>query len=137
MKTVSKLAVCVAAMSLLLVNESWAQLGGGSIVGSVLDSSNAVIGGAKVTATNVATNGVSTTVTNDTGYFEFPILPAGRYVLEAENPGFERAKTAEFSLNSGTRPRFDLKMVVGQTTESVQVVSAAPQNRAGPVRRPR
>src|SRR3982074_105479 len=126
MPTVSKLAVCVAAMSLLLVNESWAQLGGGSIVGSVLDSAGAVIGGAQVTATNVATNGASTTVTNDTGYFEFPLLPAGRYVLEAEFTGFELAKTAEFSLNSGTRPRFNLKMTIGQVTDSVQVVSAAP-----------
>jgi hypothetical protein len=126
MKTVSKLVVCAAAMSLLLVSESWAQLGGGSIVGSVSDSSGAVMVGAKVTATNAGTNEVSRTVTNDVGYFEFPILPAGRYVLEAENPGFERARTAEFSLNSGTRPSFDLKMVVGQATESVQVLDAAP-----------
>ena len=126
MKTVSKLVVSAAAMSLLLATESWAQISGGSIVGSVLDSSGAAIVGAKVAATNVATNEVSRTVTNDTGYFEFPVLPAARYVLEAENPGFERAKTAEFSLNSGTRPRFDLKMVVGQATDSVQVVDAAP-----------
>src|SRR5712691_2983645 len=126
MKAVSKLVVCAAAVSLLLVNESWAQLGGGAIGGSVLDSSGAAIVGAKVAATNVATNVVSRTVTNDTGYFEFPVLPAGRYVLEAENSGFERAKTAEFALNSGTRPRFDLKMVVGQATEAGQVVDAAP-----------
>jgi len=126
MKTVTKLAGCAAALSLLLVNESWAQLGGGSIVGSVMDSSSAVISGAKVTATNVATNVVSTTVTNATGYFEFPLLPAGRYVLEAQFPGFELAKTVEFSLNSGTRPRFDLKMMVGQVTDSVEVVSTAP-----------
>src|SRR5713226_602758 len=126
MKTISMLAVSAAALSLLLVSEAWAQISGGSIVGSVLDSSGGAIDGAKVTATNAATNEVSRTVTNETGYFEFPLLPAARYVLEAENPGFERAKTAEFSLNSGTRPRFDLKMVVGQATESVQVVSAAP-----------
>ena len=67
MKTVSKLALCAAAMSLLLVNESWAQIGGGSIVGSVIDSSGAVMPGANVTATNVATNAVSTTITNGTG----------------------------------------------------------------------
>jgi hypothetical protein len=126
MKTVSKLVVCAAVLTLLLVSEALSQISGGSIVGSVLDSSGAAILGAKVAATNVATNEVSRTVTNDAGYFEFPILPAGRYVLEAENPGFERAKTAEFALNSGTRPRFDLKMVVGQATESVQVVDAAP-----------
>jgi hypothetical protein len=113
-------------MSLLLVNESWAQLGGGSIVGSVLDSSGAVIARAEVTATNVDTNVVSRTVTNETGYYEFPLLQAGRYVIEAEFTGFERAKTAEFSLNSGTRPRFDLKMTIGQVEDSVQVVSTAP-----------
>jgi hypothetical protein len=126
MKTTSWVVLSAAVLSLLLASESWAQISGGSIVGSVLDSSGGAIIGAKVTATSVATNEVSRTVTNETGYFEFPILPAGRYVLEAENPGFERAKTAEFALNSGTRPRFDLKMVVGQATESVQVVSAAP-----------
>ena len=113
-------------MSLLLVSESWAQISGGSIVGSVLDSSGAAIVGAKVTATNLSTNEAQGTVTNGTGYFEFPVLPAGRYVLEAENPGFERAKTPEFALNSGTRPRFDLKMVIGQATESIQVEALAP-----------
>jgi len=126
MKLRSKLVFYAAAMSLLLVSESWAQISGGSIVGSVLDSSGAAIVGAKVTATNLSTNEAQGTVTNGTGYFEFPVLPAGRYVLEAENPGFERAKTAEFSLNSGTRPRFDLKMVIGQATESIQVEALAP-----------
>ena len=62
MKTMSKLALCATAISLLIVNESWAQIGGGSIVGSVLDSSSGVISGAKVTAVNVATNVLSTTV---------------------------------------------------------------------------
>ena len=113
-------------MWLLLVVESWAQIGGGSIVGSVLDDSGAAVAGASVTATNVATNEAQQTVTNDTGYFEFPILPAGRYVLEAEKQGFARERTAEFSLNSGTRPRFDLKMKIGQVNESVLVQGAAP-----------
>src|SRR5437660_392452 len=126
MKCVSKLAIYAAALPLLLVIGAWAQINGGSIVGSVLDSSGAAISGAKVTATNVATNEGLNTVTNETGYFEFPLLPAGRYVLEAENPGFERARTVEFSLNAGTRPRFDVKMVVGQVAESVEVLSVAP-----------
>src|SRR3984893_466244 len=132
MKPLFKLVFSAAAMLLLLVSESWSQISGGSIVGSVLDSSGAAIVGARVTATNVATNEALRTATNDTGYFEFPLLAAGRYVLEAENPGFERARTAEFSLNSGTRPRFDLKMVVGQISESVQVVGAAPLVNATP-----
>ena len=124
MKTLSMLAISAALT--LLASQSFAQISGGSIVGSVLDTSGAAIPGAEVRATNVGTNEVSRIITNGTGYFEFPLLPAGRYVLVAENPGFERARTVEFSLNAGTRPRFDLKMVVGQVTESVEVLSAAP-----------
>jgi hypothetical protein len=100
---------------------AWAQIGGGSIVGTVVDTSDASIVGAQVTVTNVATNQVEKTVTNSVGYFEFPLLPAGRYTLEAEAKGFQRARTAEFALNTGTRPRFDLKLAVGQASESVRV----------------
>ena len=126
MKSLSKVLVCVAASWLLIANESWAQISGGSIVGSVLDSSGAAVAGATVTATNVATNEAQKTVTSDIGYFEFPLLPAGRYVLEAEKAGFARERVAEFFLNSGTRPRFDLRMMIGQVAESILVEGAAP-----------
>ena len=48
-------------------------------------------------------------MTNDRGYYEFPLLPAGRYVLEAESAGFKRGRSVEFALNTGTRPRIDLR----------------------------
>src|SRR5438445_813949 len=50
MKCVLNLTICAAALPLLLVIGAWAQISGGSIVGSVLDSSGAAIGGAKVEA---------------------------------------------------------------------------------------
>ena len=126
MKSLPKVLVCVAASWLLFASESWAQISGGSIVGSVLDSSGAAVAGATVTTTNVATNEAQKTVTSDIGYFEFPLLPAGRYVLEAEKAGFARERVAEFFLNSGTRPRFDLRMMIGQVAESILVEGAAP-----------
>ena len=60
-----------------------AQIGGGSIVGTVTDPSNAAIVGAHVTATNLGTNETRKAVTNELGYYEFPLLNAGRYRLEA------------------------------------------------------
>ena len=46
--TLLAVALCIAA---------WAQTGGnGTLVGTVKDSTGAVVGGAKVTAVNVATN---------------------------------------------------------------------------------
>ena len=72
MKCMSKLAGWAAALSLLLVSTSWAQINGGSIVGSVLDSSGAAIGGARVTATNQATNEALSTVTSE--YYSSEVL---------------------------------------------------------------
>jgi len=103
-----------------------AQIGGGSIVGTVRDPAGAAVVDARVQAVNLETNEVRATATNAVGYFEFPLLPAGRYRLEAQMQGFQRATTAEFVLNAGTRPRFDLALVLGQVTESVEVVAAAP-----------
>jgi hypothetical protein len=103
-----------------------AQIGGGSLVGNVTDPTGSAVMGAQVKVTNVETGLTRSTETNDTGYFEFPLLPAGDYRLEAEQAGFRRATTRVFPINTGTRPRVDLKLELGQVAESVEVVASAP-----------
>jgi hypothetical protein len=103
-----------------------AQVGGGSVVGYVADPADAVIAGAQVIARNLDRNVPTETTTNQLGYFEFPLLPAGRYRLEASKQGFQRSISAEFALNTGTRPRIDLKLVIGQVSESISVEATAP-----------
>jgi len=51
----------------------------GDIVGTVRDSSGAVVADAAVDATHIATNVKSSTKTNSTGEFHFFNLPSGRY----------------------------------------------------------
>ena len=102
------------------------QIGGGVISGYVLDTSKAVVPGVDVSARNVDT-GVSTpTVTNDSGYFEFPLLPAGKYVIEAHHAGFGAAQSEPFTLSTGTQPRLDLTLPVASTVSKVEVTGAAP-----------
>jgi hypothetical protein len=115
-------------IAVMLMGAGWAaaQIGGGSIVGSVLDPTGAAVVGATVTAIHTDTNARRETRTNESGYYEFPLLPAGNYRLEAEAKGFRRATTAVFALNSGTRPRLDLNLAIGEVTEAVQVVGSAP-----------
>lgn len=103
-----------------------AQIGGGSLVGNITDPSGSAVAGAKVTAINTETGVSRSTESNETGYFEFPLLPAGQYRLEAEQQGFRKATTAAFPINTGTRPRVDLKLELGQVTETVEVVGTAP-----------
>src|SRR4051794_19005014 len=111
---------------LLLCVSLHAQITGGSIVGTVTDPFDAVIAGASVEAANVGTGVVNKTVTSAAGKYEFPLLPAGRYVLSVEVSGFQRATTAEMELHAGTQPKIDFKMTVGELTQSVEVAAAAP-----------
>jgi hypothetical protein len=103
-----------------------AQIGGGSILGVVSDQSGAPLPGVKVKAHEQQTNADQQVVTNETGYYEFPLLRAGRYRLEAEAAGFDRAIGEEFDLFAGARPRIDLQLKVGSVNESVQVSATAP-----------
>lgn len=103
-----------------------AQVGGGSIVGIVTDPQSAAVGNATVRAVNTGTNTASETRTNDQGYYEFPLLPAGNYQLGVEAVGFQKAQIAAFALNAGTRPRFDVTLTVGALSETVTVTGSAP-----------
>ena len=60
---------------------------GGSISGTIRDTTGAVIAGASVSATNCETKVRKTTVSNDRGNYAFPVLPVGRYDLEAVHRG--------------------------------------------------
>lgn len=104
----------------------YAQIGGGSIVGNVTDESGAALANATVKATNIQTNLTNTTVTNAQGYYEFPLLPAGRYAIEVAAQGFQPAKIQEIELNSGTRPKFDFALKAGVISEAVTVTAGAP-----------
>src|SRR5580700_9114612 len=66
-----------------------AQQTNATIVGNVTDTTGAVMAGAKVTATEAATNTVRTTVTDGNGAYTIPALPVGTYTLSVEISGFE------------------------------------------------
>ena len=103
-----------------------AQIGGGSIRGFVTDSSGAIISGADVKAVNLDTNLAMETKTNASGYYEFPLLPAGNYRVEVSHTGFRPAESANLELSTSTVPRVDLTMEVGAITTSVEVSAQAP-----------
>src|SRR3954471_21051598 len=117
------------AMLLLALLLTWnlsAQIGGGSIIGFVVDATKAAVPGAAVKATNVESNVTTATVTSGSGYFEFPLLPAGKYVVETLKDGFRPTRSAEFTLSTSTQPRVDLTLEVAGTASSVEVSAQAP-----------
>ena len=78
--------VCVAVASRVATPLGAQTLG--EITGVVSDSSGAVIVGAKVTATNTATNASRTAVSNDAGVYSVPAMQPGSYTLKVEMAGF-------------------------------------------------
>ena len=120
------LAAFLSAASLI-----WGQIGGGSIVGTISDSTGASAPQVTVSARNLDTNVVQQTTTNTQGYYEFPLLPAGRYQLSAEAAGFQKTLSQPFILNTGSRPRIDIQLQLGAVNQSVEVTATARARRPG------
>src|SRR5262245_55460217 len=72
--------------STLLIAPLYGQSTNGSISGTIEDTSKAILPGVTVTATNAATDVVSTSITNEAGAYNFLNLPPGQYKLTAELP---------------------------------------------------
>jgi hypothetical protein len=97
----------------------------GSILGTVRDPTAAIVAGATVKATNVGTNEIRTTRTDDTGAYRILALPVGRYTIEVTQPGFQRFVTTEIELTVNEQRRIDVSLQVGAMEQQVEVTAAS------------
>src|SRR5688572_31850420 len=111
---------------LLSVSSSFAQRITGTILGTVTDTSGAVVPGVTVTVTNLETNLKQSAVSSERGYYEIPNLPLGEYVVTAELTGFKRAEFRGVVLRVETQGRVDIKLEIGQVSETVEVEAVSP-----------
>jgi hypothetical protein len=91
------------------------------IVGTVTDSSGAVVPGASVTLTNIGTNISQTANTSDGGDYVFTLLQVGNYTVKVEAKGFKSFSASGIVLAAGDRARVDAKMQVGDVAQTVEV----------------
>ena len=103
-----------------------AQLTNGDVIGTVTDTSGAVIPGAKVTLTNTGTKVAASTTTSGTGDYTFNLLIPGQYTLTIEAKGFKKLVIPGFALAAGDRLRENVNMELGSVDETVTVSTAAP-----------
>ncbi len=103
----------------------WAQATG-TIVGTVADPSGAVIPGAKVTATNVATGVSQSTVTTGAGTYTVPNLVVGTYNIAAEGQGFKPGSANGITLDVTQTRQVDFKLAVVGVESTVEVNTAPP-----------
>src|SRR6266542_1911990 len=92
-----------------------------TVTGRVIDPAGAVMPRVTVQITNQNTNELATTVTNNEGVYSLPYLKPGKYRLIADVPGFKKHVRDSIVLNVGDVAGIDIRMEVGEASESVTV----------------
>src|SRR5678815_2217501 len=96
----------VQILLLLVASLASAQTTGtATLLGTLTDSTGAVVAAAKVTVVNTGNSFASATVTNAEGYYSVPYLSPGTYQLTIEAPGFKRYLRDGIILRTNESPR--------------------------------
>jgi Carboxypeptidase regulatory-like domain/TonB-dependent Receptor Plug Domain len=99
----------------------------GQITGNVTDQNGAVIPGATLKITEVATNAVRTTTTSDEGNFSLPSLAVGIYQISVTKEGFKSTTVSNVVVNVSNVTRQNIILEAGQISEVVNVTADAIQ----------
>ena len=118
----------VAILSLLVASLSWSQtVTSQEISGLVQDLSGSVVPNVTVTVKNVETGFTRTAQANESGSYLVSNLPIGTYEISAEVKGFKKFITTGVVLNVNSKVSANIRLEVGNITESVTVAADAAQ----------
>jgi outer membrane receptor protein involved in Fe transport len=117
--------VSLLALGLLVLPAFAAAQGTGDILGRVTDTTGAVLPGATVTVESLATKQVRVVTTSDSGDYIVTPLPIGAYRIKIAMEGFG-TQTTQIQLATGDRATFDVKLSIGDVTETVAVTAESP-----------
>ncbi|MCI0491271.1 MAG: TonB-dependent receptor [Blastocatellia bacterium] len=99
----------------------------GQIRGTVKDEQGAVLAGASVTATHLATNTVYRATSSGAGLFTMPSVRLGRYNVVLEAANFRRTVIQDVNVEVGTTATLNVTLQVGTVQEEVQVTAGETQ----------
>src|SRR5688572_9080022 len=96
----------------------------GTVLGTVIDSSDQVVPGATVTLLNQATTDSRQSVSDERGEFAFRAVPPGTYTVSVELTGFRKLEVRNNVLNASSRLDIGrLRLEIGTVSEVVSVVA--------------
>jgi len=96
----------------------------GSVGGLVTDASGGAVAGATITLTDKATGTPRTTISNQSGRYNFADVPPGPYGITTNKPGFRVAKVTEIQVTVGTPLTVDFALEIGSVAETVEVTTS-------------
>jgi len=116
------LAILFACVSPHVIAQAFSGLSG-----TVSDNSKSVISGAKVTVRNNANASERTTITNSSGFYTFPSLEAGTYMIRVESAGFQTQVIDTVTLKAASSSGVDFTLSVGNANETISVTTDIPE----------
>jgi Carboxypeptidase regulatory-like domain len=122
-KIFHRLLLFIFAAGLALAPSAWGQAGSatGTVRGTVLDATGAVVPNAKVTIENLATGVAVTIVTSSDGTYQAPSLNPGTYSVGVEAPGFDKLVADQIVVTVGQFVVYDAHLKVGGSSATVEV----------------
>ncbi len=120
---IPKFVVELAAASLLLPSAALAQAPTATLVGQVVDATNAAVIGATVEVRDISTNQIRVTESAAQGEYTISNLPVGMFDVTVSKPGFAQLKKLGLELTADQTARFDATLQVGRATQTVAVTT--------------
>jgi hypothetical protein len=118
--------VVFLVLALMSARHTLAQQGRGTILGTVTDSTGAVVPGATVTITNTATNVAMTVTTNNDGNYAVPNLLVGSYAVTVTKEGFKQGVRSGITLEVDQKAEINVSLEVGTVSEVVEISGQGP-----------
>jgi len=110
----------------LLTPSVHAQVSGATLNGTVTDSSGAALANVQVSIKNEDTGEVRTVTVDSAGFYAAPNLLPGKYDVSAAAAGFSTTVQNGITLTVGAQQLLNIKMRVGQVTQTVEVKELPP-----------
>ena len=97
----------------------------GTVLGTISDTSQAVVNGAEVTLASTTTGTTRTMLTNNTGSYRFDLLSSGTYKLTIKSKGFATA-VQTIQLLVGQTATANMTLTPGSTSQTIEVAGSNP-----------
>ncbi len=128
MRWLNSVRKCVTISTLLAVSAitAVAQSDRGTLAGSILDSTGAVVRNATITVTGAETGTVYNAVSSSSGAYRVQNMKLGAYNVKVAATGFKTAERTGVVIQVNTVSSLDITLDVGDTKETMTVVADAP-----------
>src|SRR5215203_1538862 len=104
---------------------TYAQQTAATLVGTVTDSTGAIVPNAVVRVTNLATNVTREAESDQNGSYSIPFLTVGDYSVTATQKGFQTSRVERVTLQVQQTARVDFILNVGEVSETINVEASA------------